>query len=235
MRWRQNWPEADVNADSTTPDKPEENPMIDVTQQINAVRRHVGKRVLDAGEARIVTLGQTYDASIEDVWDACTNPERIPRWFLPVSGDLRVHGRYQLQDNASGTIERCDPPKSFAATWEYGGDVSWIEVRLSTEPNGGTRFELEHTAHVDDERWAEFGPGATGVGWDTGLLGLAAHLSSGQALDPQQSLAWAASDEGKQFMSHSSQRWYEADVAAGADPEQARAAAERTTAAYTAS
>ena len=34
------------------------------------------------------------DAAIDDVWDACTNPERIPRWFLPVSGDLRLGGRY---------------------------------------------------------------------------------------------------------------------------------------------
>lgn len=208
--------------------------MIDVTQQINAVRRQVGTRLLEAGEARTATISQTYDATIDDVWDACTNPERIPRWFLPVSGDLRVHGHYQLQGNAGGTIERCDPPKSFAATWEYGGDVTWIEVRLSSEPDGGTRFELEHTAHVDDERWAEFGPGATGVGWDMGLLGLGIHLASGQAVDPQQSAAWAASDEGKQFMSLSSQRWREANVAAGTDPAAAQAAADRTTAAYTA-
>ena len=208
--------------------------MIDVTQQINAVRRQVGTRLLEAGEARTATISQTYDATIDDVWDACTNPERIPRWFLPVSGDLRVHGHYQLQGNAGGTIERCDPPKSFAATWEYGGDVTWIEVRLSSEPDGGTRFELEHTAHVDDERWAEFGPGATGVGWDMGLLSLGIHLASGQAVDPQQSAAWAASDEGKQFMSLSSQRWREANVAAGTDPAAAQAAADRTTAAYTA-
>ena len=208
--------------------------MIDVTEQISAVRRQVGTRVLEAGEARVMTVSQSYHSTVDDVWDACTNPERIPRWFLPVSGDLRVDGHYQLQGNAGGTIERCDPPKSFAATWEYGGDVTWIEVRLSSEPDGGTRFELEHTAHVDDERWAEFGPGATGVGWDMGLLGLGIHLASGQAVDPQQSAAWAASDEGKQFMSLSSQRWCEANVAAGTDPAAAQAAADRTTAAYTA-
>ena len=207
--------------------------MIDVTQQINAVRRQVGTRVLEAGEARVVTISQTYDATLDDVWDACTNRERIPRWFLPISGDLRLQGRYQLENNAGGTIERCDPPKSFAATWEYGGDVSWIELRLSPQPEGGTRLELEHTAHVD-ERWAEFGPGAVGVGWDMGLMGLAVHLSSGQAVDPQESAAWMVSDEGKQFMSLSSERWCDANVAAGTDEVDARAAADRTTAAYTA-
>jgi uncharacterized protein YndB with AHSA1/START domain len=208
--------------------------MIDVTQQINAVRRQVGKRVLDAGEARVVTISQTYDAAIDDVWDACTNAERIPRWFLPISGDLRLGGHYQLQGNAGGKIERCDPPKSFAATWEYGGEVSWIGLRLTPEPQGGTRFELEHTAAVDDEKWAEFGPGAVGVGWDSVFMGLAIHLSTGQAVDPQEVAAWTASEEGKQFMSLSSQRWCEASVAAGTDEAEAQAAADRTTAAYTA-
>jgi hypothetical protein len=139
-----------------------------------------------------------------------------------------------LEGNAGGTIERCDPPKRLAATWEYGGDVSWIELRLSPEPDGGTRFELEHTAHVDDDRWAEFGPGAVGVGWDTALMGLATHLSSGQAVDPQEAAAWVASDEGRQFTSLSSQWWCDASVAAGTDAVDAQAAADRTTAAYTA-
>ncbi|MGI8329196.1 SRPBCC family protein [Actinomadura scrupuli] len=208
--------------------------MIDVVQQINAVRRQVGSRVLEAGEARVVTIGQTYDAALDDVWDACTSAERIPRWFLPISGDLRLHGHYQLEGNAGGTIERCDPPKSFAATWEYGGDVSWIEVSLSTEPGGGTRFQLEHTALVGDAaRWSEFGPGAVGIGWDMGLAGLALHLASGAAVDPAESAAWSTSDEGRRFMSLSSQGWCEADIAAGADRAAAQAAADRTIAAYT--
>jgi uncharacterized protein YndB with AHSA1/START domain len=209
--------------------------MIDVNQQINAVRRQVGTRVFEAGQARTVTISQTYDAALDDVWDACTNPARIPRWFLPISGELRLHGHYQFEGNAGGTIERCDPPKSFAATWEYGGEVSWIEVRLSPQPaGGGTRFELEHTAHVDDERWAEFGPGAVGVGWDSGLMGLAMYLASGTPVDPQEAAAWVVSEEGRRFMTLSSQRWRDANVAAGTAEADAQAAADRTTAAYTA-
>src|SRR4028119_1712072 len=83
--------------------------MTDVAAQINAVRRHVGNRVLEAGEARTLTISQTYDASVEDLWDACTNAERIPRWFLPVTGDLEVGGRYQLEGNAGGEVVGCDP------------------------------------------------------------------------------------------------------------------------------
>jgi uncharacterized protein YndB with AHSA1/START domain len=209
--------------------------MIEVVQQINAVRRRVGGRSLDAGEARSVIISQVYAAPIDDVWDACTNPDRIARWFPPVAGDLRAGGRYQIEGNASGTIERCDPPHGFTATWEFGGQTSWIEVRLTSEPAGGTRLELEHIATPGDGRWAEFGPGALGVGWDMGLMGLATYLTSGSSVYPRESAAWLASGPGREFITQSSHRWRDADVAAGTDETAARAAADRTTAAYTGS
>ena len=176
-------------------------------------------------------ISQVYAAPAEDLWDACTNPERIPRWFLPVSGDLRPGGHYQLEGNAGGTVQSCDPPNRFSATWEFGGQVSWIEVRLTPGPDG-TRLQIEHLIPAD-ERWAEFGPGAVGVGWDMALLGLAGHLSSGAGVSPEEGAAWAASAEGRQFMTLSSRRWEQADAVAGTDASTARAAAERTMAAYT--
>ena len=207
--------------------------MIETSHQISAVERQVGTRVLAAGEARTMTISQRYHTGIDDLWDACTNPGRIPRWFLPVSGDLSLGGRYQLEGNAGGTIERCDPPKSFAATWEFGGQVSWIEVWLTAEPDGWTRFELQHVAHVDDDLWAQFGPGAVGIGWDMAFLGLAGHLSGDPtAVDPQRAAAWQSSDDGKAFTSLSSERWREASVNAGTDAAAAKAAADRCTAAY---
>jgi uncharacterized protein YndB with AHSA1/START domain len=152
--------------------------MIDVVHQISSVDRRVGRRTLEAGEARTITVSRVYDALPEDLWDACTNPERVSRWFLPISGDLRPGGRYEFEGNASGTIERCEPPNSLSATWEYGGQTSWVELRLTREPDGGTRFALEHIAHVDDEFWTQFGPGAVGIGWDQAVLGLTLYLTS---------------------------------------------------------
>jgi len=207
--------------------------VIDVVHEISATQRQVGRRTLAAGEARTITVSRTYKRSVEEVWDAVTNPERIPRWFLPISGDLRVGGRYQLEGNAGGTIERCDPPHSFAATWEYGGEVSWIELRLLPLPEGGTQFELEHIAHVDDTRWAEFGPGAVGVGWDLGLMGLSRHLETGGSVDSAAAMAWITSDEGREFVTAISQSWCEASITAGTDSTAAQAAAARTTAFYT--
>src|SRR5215472_2409113 len=122
-------------------------------------RDHEGK------PARVVVAIRTYDTSCEDLWDALTNRERIPRWFLPIEGDLRLGGRYQLKGNAGGSITRCESPRALDLTWEFGGGVSWVRVRL--DPDGQrTRLTLEHIVRASDvdEHWARFGPGAVGIG-----------------------------------------------------------------------
>jgi uncharacterized protein YndB with AHSA1/START domain len=208
--------------------------MIDVVHEISSVDRQVGSRTLEAGDARTLTISRVYDTPPQDLWDACTKPERISRWFLPISGDLRPGGRYAIEGNASGTIQRCEPPHSVDATWEYGGQISWIELRFTPEPGGRTRFALEHIAHVDDDMWAQYGPGAVGVGWDGGLLGLSLHLAGGGELpDRAAAEAWQTSEEGREFFKLSSERWAEASIAAGTDAADARAAAARTTDFYT--
>jgi uncharacterized protein YndB with AHSA1/START domain len=209
--------------------------MIDVTEQINTVDRRLGSRTLEAGEARTLTISRVYDTGLEDLWDACTNPERIPRWFLPVSGDLRLGGRYALEGNASGTIERCEPPRSLFATWEYGGMVSWIELTLTPEGDDRARFSLEHIAHVDDEMWAQYGPGAVGIGWELGLMGMSLYLAGdGGPVDRDAVEAWQRSEAGREFVIRSSEGWAEASIASGTDAGEARAAQERVTEAYTA-
>ena len=202
--------------------------------QIGAADRAVGAGERDGRPARVLTVRRTYPSDPADVWDAVTTAERIPRWFLPVTGDLRVGGHYQLEGNAGGVVETCEPPHSFAVTWEFGGDVSWVEVRLSPV-DGGTELELRHLAHVDDERWTEYGPGAVGVGWDLGLRGLLLHLESGGPVDPAAFQAWTLSEDGRGYVTGSSDAWCAAAVAAGEDEATARAAADRTTAAYTGS
>lgn len=206
---------------------------IDVSHYIGAVTREVQRREHEGRTARVVVATATYDTEIEDLWDAITNAERIPRWFLPISGDLRLGGRYQLKGNAGGEITRCEAPRRLDLTWEYGGDVSWVTVWLTEEPTGGTRLQLEHVAHVTDERWAQYGPGAVGVGWDMALMGLRLYLSSGASNDPKEAQAWLASENGKDFARRSSEGWGRASIASGTEEAAANLAAERTTAAYT--
>jgi len=208
--------------------------MIDIIREIEAVHREVGEGRVPAGVGRAIRLRREYDAPIEDVWDALTNPERISRWFLPISGEYRLGGRYQFEGNAGGEILACERPNRLKVTWVYGevtsdADVSELEVRLSTSDGARTQFELEHTAIVPEDRWVEYGPGAVGVGWDQGLLGLSRHLRGGSMVD---ATAWELSAEGREFATKSSKAWGEANRAAGADPETAARGVANTTAFY---
>lgn len=209
--------------------------MIDVGQQIADVQREADTRQLAGGEAQASTISQVYDTDIDDLWDVVTNAERIPRWFLPISGDLVEGGRYQLEGNSSGTITRCDRPNGYAATWEYGGEVSWIEVRLTSEGDGRTRFELEHVGHAGTDFWDQFGPTAGGIGWDMALYGLKGHLTDPEsAMDPQAAAEWIKTDDGRRLLRLSADAWAEAYVASGGDRATAQGMADRGYAAYTA-
>lgn len=186
--------------------------------------------------ARAVEGSRFYSTEAEDLWDALTNAERIPRWFLPIQGDLRLGGRYQLEGNAEGAITRCDPPEALEVTWEFAGNVSWVTVRLTPE-NDGARLTLVHTMLQDEAseaHWATYGPGATGVGWDLSFLGLGLHIESGgEAIDREADDAWLASDQGKAFIRASAESWGHAHVATGEEEQVARAMAARTASFYT--
>ena len=203
----------------------------EVDDHLRDSKRSVSSLQRDGNLARAVTLVRSYPTMIEDLWHAVTGVERLSHWFLPISGDLEPGGRYQFEGHAGGVITRCQPPAHLAITWEFGGDVSWVEVRLTENEAGRTRLALTHTA-LDSEHWAEYGPGAAGVGWELAAFGLSLHLAQPTMPKPDEA-TFIASPEGKAFIAGSSEGWREAAVASGIDPDAARVAADRTTAFYT--
>ena len=199
--------------------------------QIPSVERTVGSRDVGGDDARVVTMTQTYPFGQAEVWNAITTQDRISRWLAPVTGDLKVGGRYQIEGNAGGEILECAEPHTLHVTWEYGGDVSWVTATLSGDDTQAT-LQIEHVAHVGDEDWKMFGPSAVGIGWDMMLLGLILHLGSGEDLNPEESAAWSMSADGIRFMTRSNDAWRDANIAAGESEADATAAAQRCLDAY---
>jgi uncharacterized protein YndB with AHSA1/START domain len=149
--------------------------MIDIASQLSAIHRQVEAQspADGSGERVSVLMRRTYGAPIGEVWDAVTQPDRIKRWFMPISGDLRPGGSFQLEGNAGGEILTCEPPRLLKVT--FGGPASLVEVRLTAQGDDDTVLELEHTVPIE---MAQSGAGAlyVGPGWDGALLGLGLFL-----------------------------------------------------------
>lgn len=204
----------------------------DLVAAAGLVVREVRTGSRDGAPTRVAIARRTYATDQADLWDALTSPDRLPRWFVPVHGDLRVGGRYQVEGNAGGVVERCTAPESFAVTWEFGEMLSWLEVRL-TPAGTGTDLELMHEAHVDPGMWAQFGPGATGVGWDLALMGLGLHLDTGAPVDAEIATSFTLTPDGKEFVRRAAAGWADAAAQDGDDAGAAHEAAARTVAFYT--
>jgi uncharacterized protein YndB with AHSA1/START domain len=207
--------------------------MADAVTLLGLTARSLSTVELEGRLARRLHLARTYPTTTADLWDALTSPERIPRWFLPVSGDLREGGSYQLEGNAGGVVELCEPPHTFRITWVFGeGATSWVTCTVS-EDGGGARLDLEQLGHVPDEMWQRYGPSATGIGWDMTLNGLGEHLETGKPNDAAAFVAWTASPAGMDYITQAGRAWAEVDTADGADGGEAEARAARTIAFYT--
>jgi uncharacterized protein YndB with AHSA1/START domain len=171
--------------------------VIDIASQIGAIDREV--RTTDT--SAIVLLRRTYDAAVDDVWDALTDPDRLKRWFLPISGELKVGGSFQLEGNAGGEILTCERPRLIRTT--FGGAESIVELRLTPAGDEQTVLELEHTVPIE---MAGSGAGAlyVGPGWDGGFLALALHVAGEITDDP---VAMANSPEAQAFSKASVEAW----------------------------
>lgn len=194
--------------------------IIDIAEQIGATSREVSRQHTESGETVAVTLQRRYPADPTDVWQAITDPERVRRWFLPLTGDLREGGNFELEGNASGDIVKCEPPRHLVVT--FGGESSIVDVQLSGDGQQ-TLLKLTHTVPVE---LAGSGAGAlyVGPGWDGALMGIALYLAGEVSEDP---VAAANSPEVQDFNVSSIKEWVASIEASGTADADAISAAQQ--------
>jgi uncharacterized protein YndB with AHSA1/START domain len=124
-----------------------------------------------------VRVEELYDTDVEDLWEACTTPERLSRWVARVSGDLRVGGTVQAVFTSTWSgrlvIEACEAPSHLLLTMEPGTEE---ETRLEAwlTPEGSrTRLVVEERGLPVD------GLHFYGAGWQVHLEDLGRSLESG--------------------------------------------------------
>lgn len=194
--------------------------IIDLAEHIGATTRQVEQQHSEAGEVVTVTLERRYAAEVADVWHAITDPERVRRWFLPLTGNLRPGGNFQLEGHAGGDIMACEPPRHLLVT--FGGESSIVDLQL-TGDGEQTLLKLTHSVPLE-LAGSTAGTLYVGPGWDGALLGIALYLAGEVSGDP---VAAANSPEVQDFNVRSIQEWIAAAEASGTADADAIAAAQQ--------
>lgn len=154
-----------------------------------------------------IDFSRRYPTTVDDLWAAVTEPERVRRWLGPLYGDLRVGGRYELRmgddvedsaENARGEVLECEPPSRLVVTWVFPSErETRVEVRVRPDESG--------TAHADahGEAWSVLELVHTGLsdeaargyggGWHACLDQLDDHVA-GRTIRPWDELYSAVQD-----------------------------------------
>jgi len=61
-------------------------------QHLPRARPELRRRTIPAGEARVAVFTRTYATTVEDLWMPARIRSGWRRWYVPVTGDLRVGG-----------------------------------------------------------------------------------------------------------------------------------------------
>lgn len=138
-------------------------------------------RSLDETHGAVRVEG-VFDTDLDDLWEACTNPERLARWIAKVSGELRVggsiHAVFTSTWSGPGRIDVCEKPRHLLITTEPDtDDEAQIEAWL-TEEGSRSRLVVEERG-LPRERLH-----ATGAGWQAHLEDLARSLGDEGAAGP---------------------------------------------------
>lgn len=122
-----------------------------------------------------VRMDDVFDATIDDLWSALTERQRLERWIAVVDGDLRIGGRVQARFTSGwegpGRIDICESPRRLVVTMSAGtAEETVIEANLSAE---GDRTRL-----VIEERGIPLREIAShGAGWHAHVEDLASYLA----------------------------------------------------------
>jgi uncharacterized protein YndB with AHSA1/START domain len=152
-----------------------------MTSNATEGRRILGTLGVESGVG-VVRIEDSFDAPIDDVWSALTDPARLAQWYGEVEGDLRLGGEFSSRVFASGwegtgRITECEPPRRFVTvSSEPGRDESVHAVTLTADDDR-TTIVYENLTVPPDFLWAY------GVGEQIHVEDLGAHLAGRERSD----------------------------------------------------
>ena len=127
-----------------------------------------------------------FDAEIDAVWSAITDPRRLSEWHSKVEGERRPGGTFRIYVEAddwegTGRVETCEAPRRLVVTtreseesWRKGRGVPPFDERLEVAlmPDGDQTNVVLEVRGLPLERLAFYG-----VGWQIHFENLGAYLA----------------------------------------------------------
>ena len=128
-----------------------------------------------------VHVEDVYNTDIDDLWSAITQPARLARWIVTVSGDTSSGSDFGLEFTSGwsgfGRIEVCEAPRRLrVTTWSDEDAPGVIDATLSPEGDG-TRLIIEESGLPIEVYHAH------GAGWQAHIEDLATYLAGGERGD----------------------------------------------------
>lgn len=106
-------------------------------------------------DKKLVVIERTYEAPIENVWEAITNKDQMKHWYFDVS-DFKPEVGFEFQFYGGSeeksylhkcTVVEAEPITKLSYTWSYDGydGRSLVTFELFSEDKNKTRLKLTHS------------------------------------------------------------------------------------------
>jgi uncharacterized protein YndB with AHSA1/START domain len=156
-------------------------------------------RLRAADGSGVVRIEDHYDAGIDDLWSALTDPGRLARWYGEVEGDLRPGGEFRLRIEGSGwdgagRVEECEPPRRLLVSTSEKTEPYDETIEATLTADGDQTILVIEARGMPLDKVAFYG-----AGWQLHAEDLASYLAGrepgdvearfGELVPPYQALA----------------------------------------------
>src|SRR3984885_5598622 len=112
----------------------------------------------------VVRVEDRFDAGIETVWSALTDPSRLASWWGEVQGDLRLGGEYRARVFASGwegtgRVEACEAPRRLLVLTREPEQPEEQSIEVTLTADGGQTIVVWEERGMPPEQLAAYGAG----------------------------------------------------------------------------
>jgi uncharacterized protein YndB with AHSA1/START domain len=125
----------------------------------------------------VVHIEARFEADIDDLWAALTDPGRLARWYGQVEGNLRPGGEFRARVIASGwegtgRVDACEPPRRLLVTSKEADEPDEEVIEATLTADGGQTILILDQRGLPLDQLAAYG-----AGLQVHVEDLAAHIA----------------------------------------------------------